>query len=148
MATKIIVNRKGEWINRARGFRVFLDGKEMGKIANGGAEDYPVEPGMHTLYCKIDWCSSEAFQIEIKEGETKFVKAASGMRYYPIGVVLLIISLFLGPLLDVLKLEKPANLSTIQLIILLPTLLYITYYMTFGRKKYILLKEDKDNFFN
>jgi len=49
MATKIILNRKNEWRNRARGFKVWIDGKEVGTIADGGSEAYPVEPGTYKL---------------------------------------------------------------------------------------------------
>ena len=148
MATKIIINRKSEWINRARGFRLFIDGKEMGKLSNGSSEEYQVEPGKHILYCKIDWCSSREINTDVKDGQTLFLKARSGMKYYSLGYVFLILSLILGPLLKLLNLPRPAHLSTIQLLILLPFLLYMTYYLTLGRKKYISLEEDKDNFFN
>ncbi len=148
MATKIIISRKSEWINRARGFKCLLDGKEMGKIANGGSEEYLVEPGVHTIQCTIDWCSSPELTIELKEGETRFFKAGSGMKYYNVGYILLILSLGSGLILKLIGLPRPENLSTIQLLILVPFLLYMTYYMSIGRKKYIALAEDKENFFN
>ena len=148
MPTKIIVSRKSEWINRARGFKFFLDGKEMGKIANGGSEEYLVEPGVHTLQCKIDWCSSPELAIELKEGETKFLKAASGMKYYTVGYIFLILSLGSGPIMKLMGITRPENLSTIQLLIMTPFILYMIYYLTIGKKKYISLAEDKENFFN
>jgi hypothetical protein len=148
MATKIIISRKSEWINRARGFKLFLDGNEMGKIANGGSEEYVVEPGVHSIQCKIDWCSSPELTVELKEGETKFLKASSGMKYYTVGYIFLILSLGAGPILKLMGIQRPENLSTISVLILVPFLLYMTYYLSIGRKKYIFLAEDKENFFN
>ena len=148
MATKIIINRKSEFINRARGFRIFIDGKETGKLSNGGTEEIIVEPGPHILHCKIDWCSSPERNFEIKEGETKFFMARSGMKYYSVGVVVLLASFLSGPLLKLLNIPRPENLSMIQFLLLLPLLFYMLYYLTIGRKKYISLEVDMDNFFN
>ena len=148
MANKIIISRKSEWINRARGFKLFLDGKEMGKIANGVSEEYAVDPGVHTIQCKIDWCSSPELHVEVKEGETKFLKAGSGMKYYTVGYIFLILSLGYGPILKLMGIARPENLSVIRVLIFVPFLLYMTYYLSLGRKKYISLEEDKDNIFN
>ena len=148
MATKIIISRKSEWINRARGFKIFLDGKELGKIANAGSEEYTVDAGSHKLQCKIDWCSSPEITFEVKEGETKFFKAASGMKYYTLGYVFLLVSLGAGPIMKILGIPRPANLSLLQVIILVPFLLYLFYYYTLGRRNYISLTEDVENFFN
>ena len=147
MATKIIISRKSEWINRSRDFKLFIDGNETGKIANGGSEEYFLEPGLHTLQCKVDWCSSPELTIEVKEGETGFLKTRSAMKYYTVGYVLLLLSLGSGPILKLIGISRPANFSTFQVAILIPFLLYLTYYLTLGRKKYISLKEDKDNIF-
>ncbi len=44
MATKIIINRKSESLNRLRGFKVFIDDKEVGAVKNGSSEEFVVEP--------------------------------------------------------------------------------------------------------
>src|SRR6478752_7075332 len=93
MATKIVVNRKSEWMNRARGFKFFIDDIELGKIKNAGSEEYPVKPGIHTVECKIDWCSSSKLDISLNEGEVKFLKVRSGMKYFGIGYILLLLAI-------------------------------------------------------
>jgi hypothetical protein len=148
MATKIIINRKSEWRNRAFGFRVLIDGKEVGMIANGGSEEYSIEPGVHTLQCKIDWCSSPELELTLKEGETRFVQAGSGMKYYNAFTVLMILVLLSGPVIKYLNLSVPENFTYLQLTILVPFLLYFIYYLSIGRGRYLLLKEDATNVFN
>lgn len=148
MATKIIINRKSEWRNRARGFRLLLDGKEVGKIANDASEEYPVEPGVHTLQCKIDWCSSPELEVTVKEGETRFIQTGSGMKYYNVFTALIILVLLSGPIIKYLHIAIPDGFTYWQLAVLGPFLLYILYYMTIGRNRYLILKEDTKNVFN
>lgn len=128
MATKIIINRKSEWINRSRSYKFFIDEKEMGKIANGSSAEYPVEPGVHKLQSRINWCSSPEISIEVKDGETKFLKTGSGMKFYTVGYVILLLSIVSPFLFHQLKIEIPANFATIQLVLIIPFLLYLIYF--------------------
>ncbi len=148
MATKIIINRKSEFINRARGFKIFIDGKEERKISNGGTEEFQVEPGSHILQLKIDWCCSPELNFNINGGETKYFITGSGMKYYSFSVVLVLIYFLSGPALKLMNISRPENFSMLQMLLLLPVVLNMTYYFTLGRKKYIELKEDKNNIFN
>lgn len=148
MANKIIINRKSEWRNRAFGFRVLIDGKEVGTIANGGSGEYPIEPGVHKLQCKIDWGSSPELELTLAEGETRFVQVGSGMKYYRALTILMIPVLLSGPVIKYLNLSVPENFTYLQLTILVPFLLYFIYYLSIGRGRYLLLKEDTNNVFN
>lgn len=148
MTTKIILNRKNEWRNRARGFKVWIDGKEAGTIADGGSEEYAVEPGKHKLQCKIDWCSSPELELTLKEGEALFVQVGSGMKYYSLFTALMVLVLLSGPMIKYLQLKVPEGFTYLQLAVLVPFLLYYLYYLTIGRKRYLLLKEDATNVFN
>lgn len=147
MATKIILNRKNEWRNRARGFKVWIDGKEVGTIADGGSEAYPVEPGTHKLLCKIDWCSSPELELTVQEGETRFVQVGSGMKYYSLFTALMVLVLLSGPVIKYLQLKVPEEFTYLQLGVLVPFLLYYLYYLSFGRNRYLQLKEDGTNLF-
>lgn len=147
MATRIILNRKNEWRNRARGFKVWIDGKEAGTIADGGSEAFPVEPGTHKLQCKIDWCSSTELELTVQEGETRFVQVGSGMKYYSLFTTLMILVLLSGPVIKYLQLKVPEEFTYLQLAVLVPFLLYYLYYLSFGRNRYLQLKEDGANLF-
>jgi len=148
MANKIIISRKNEWRNRNRGFQVFIDGREVGKIANGSSEEYQAEPGAHTIQCKIAWCSSPALTIVVKDGENSFVTVGSAMKLYNVGLVLALLVIVAGfGIPSLLHIPLPAYFGTVQLVVFLPFLAYLLYYQTLGRKKYITIAEDANNIF-
>lgn len=148
MSAKIILNRKREWINnRNRGVKVFIDQIEKGKIANGDSEEYMVDPGEHTMQCKVYWCSSPALNIDIKEGETKYLQLKSAMKYYGIGYALFLIGLLAGIFMTLTHIPKPSFFTWMQLTLLLPLVLYLLFYLTLGRKKYMVLEEDANSVF-
>lgn len=148
MATKIIISRKSEWVNRARGYKILIDGTEVGKLANGGSEEFQVMPGIHKVQSKINWCTSPELELEVKENETKFLKTGSVMKFYKIGYIILLLAIVSPFFFHQLNIAVPANYPMIQLAFSLPFLLYILYYLTLGKNNYSFLKEDKDNIFN
>ncbi|MFT3824953.1 MAG: hypothetical protein QM731_13605 [Chitinophagaceae bacterium] len=146
--TKIILNRKQEWINRARSFKVYIDGSEVGRIRNDSAEEFSISPGEHVVQCKVDWCTSRTVTINLRQDEKAYLKVQSGMKYY----LYLVIPLFIGVLLNLVwrtqgVAAKPAWFYIVQTMLILPALCYLFYYVTFGRKQYLLLEADKDNLF-
>ena len=148
MATKIVVNRKSELVNRMRPIQVFIDNIEVGHVANGSSEEFNVSPGIHEMKCKVNWFSSQILTVSITEGETKFLKVRSGLRYYAVLYILLILSLVAGLLLRLANIPKPDLLELCQAIGVAPFILYILYFFTLGRKKYLILEDDKENLFS
>jgi hypothetical protein len=147
MATRIVISRKKEWANRVQQVKVFIDNAEKATIANGGSEEYMVEPGMHTVQCSISWFKSLKLTAQVKDGETKFLVVRSGMKYYTVGYISLLVALVPGLLMRLAGIPQPSFFSWLQPALILPFLLYIVYYFSFGRKKYLLLEEDGDNIF-
>lgn len=148
MATKIVINRKSEWVNKRRDYKILIDGTEAGKLANGGSEEFTITPGIHKVQCKINWCSSPELELEIKDGETKFLKTGSEMKFYTVGYIFLLVFILSPLIFRQLGIALPAMYSTIQAAYLIPYLLYIVYYLTLAKNRYAFLIEDKDNFFN
>lgn len=148
MATKLILHRKSEFMNKLRGIKVFIDGMEMGKIANGGTEEYSVTPGVHTIQCKIDWCSSPVMDLTINSDESKFMQVRSGMQYFWIGYILILASLGSDLLFRLAHIPRPEYLPLLRIAIFIPVMLYLVYYLSIGKKNYLKLQEDKNNIFN
>jgi hypothetical protein len=145
--TKIILTRKGEWMNRARTFKVLIDEQRVGVIKNDSTEEYPVEDGTHTVRCTIDWCSSPSTTVELRPNEIVYLKVKSGLKYYwPLFILLIA-----GVLMNLVFVGNPANRPAwsvyLRMVLLLPALLYIVYFLTLGRKRYLLIEKDKDNIF-
>ncbi|MGK2862103.1 MAG: hypothetical protein ACSLE0_09235 [Chitinophagaceae bacterium] len=69
MAT-IILTRTSEYVNRLRDYGVYIDGKKVGTMANGETKEFNVSSGQHTLFTKIDWCSSPT--MTFSQGDNEF----------------------------------------------------------------------------
>ena len=135
MAT-FIINRTSEYLNRGRRYGIYVDGKEMGKMVNGETKEFNVSPGQHSVFAKIDWCSSETLSIDLNDQETKTLKVGgfkNGNWMMPVGFILLVLSYVLNLLFSVAYLFY----------LVIPLFLISLYYITFGRKKYLTLSEEK-----
>src|SRR5689334_21781248 len=77
-ATVIRLTRTSEWKNRIRAFAVFINGVKVGKIRNGQSVTFPIDPGDHELFIKIDWCVSNVVGLRVSEGDTVELSCGSG----------------------------------------------------------------------
>ncbi|MBS1599619.1 MAG: hypothetical protein JST75_15445 [Bacteroidetes bacterium] len=144
---KIILTRPSAWMNRFRTYSVFIDDVHAGTIKNGSSEEFLLTPGTHSITCKIAWYSSPVFSISMEQDSVEYLLVKSGIRYYSLMLVCLfagiIINLFYSQVMN----ERPLGIFILQLTLILPALLYMLYYLTVGKKNYLIIEEDKDNFF-
>ncbi len=133
---KLRVKRSSEWINRTRGFGLYLDENKIGVIANGETKEFDLEPGKYQLMAKIDWCQSQILEFELLENETKTIDVA-GIKYGNV-----IIPLFVLMFFGYFFLSIVFDVNVILLIFAgMAVYLYPVYYITFGRKSYIRMNE-------
>ena len=133
MAT-FTIKRKKEYNNHLKDFKIFVDGHLIGTIANGEVKNFEVPSGKHRVIAKIDWCSSSEISIDVSDSKpTKL--AVNGFKngnwLLPAVLVTLTVHFILQRTLDF---HYFGFLS-------LPFLLVYGYFLTFGRKKYLVLKE-------
>lgn len=144
---KIILTRPSAWMNRFRPYSVFIDDVHAGNIKNGSSEEFLLNAGTHNIKCKIAWYSSSVYTINIEQGSVEYLLVKSGIRYYS----LMLISLFTGIIINLFYSQfleqRPLGIFLLQLALILPALLYMLYYLTVGKKNYLVIEEDKDNFF-
>ncbi len=133
MAT-IRLKRTNEYNNRMRDYKIFIDGQQVGTIANGETKDFPTTVGQHTVTAKIDWCSSPELLIELKENQTSNLKVG-GFKYgkilMPVGLGLIVLHFILSKFAD----------FDYTIFLVAPLFLLMVYYLTIGRKKYLTLEE-------
>jgi hypothetical protein len=79
MAT-IKICRDSGYADRIRAYHVVLDGKKVMRISNGECVEFPVHPGRHELFLKIDWCRSNKINFSISEAETRVFDCGSSLR--------------------------------------------------------------------
>ncbi|HVX28077.1 MAG TPA: hypothetical protein VHB70_17145 [Parafilimonas sp.] len=133
MAT-IIISRTSEYNNRLRDFQLFLDGKNIGTIANGQTKEFEVTSGQHTILAKIDWCSSPEISLVLNDFEKKKLTVGgfkNGNWIMPIALGIIVLDFILRPVFH----------FEYGIVLVIPAFLLLLYYLTAGRKKYLILKE-------
>jgi hypothetical protein len=144
--TKIIVSRSSQWVNRLRTYKVLVNGKQVDAVKNGSSEEFLVEPGNNSVECKVDWYSSRPFTMNLQPGETAYLSVTSGMKLYWPFFMAIMVGVFLvfyyrrNP-------DKPEWVFPLTLVLIIPGLLYSVYYMTLGRKDFLVLQKDTKNIF-
>jgi hypothetical protein len=68
---RLTIERSNEWVNKIRKIDIYLDNEKLGAVGNGKAMEFDIETGTHTIYCKIDWCSSIPVTFEIGDDRGK-----------------------------------------------------------------------------
>lgn len=130
--TAIKVKRSSEYINALRTFEVLIDGVLVGTIRNGETKEFPVSVGRHSVRVRVDWCSSQEVFVDVDEGQAVDLKV-DGFRYsqvvIPIGLGILVLHIFLFLFTDI----------DYVIYFLLPIVLLLFYYVSFGKKKYLTL---------
>jgi len=67
----LVVRRpSGGWRDRARRYRIDVDGVPIGKLARDGELAVSVAPGLHTLRARIDWTGSNDVEVTAVAGQT------------------------------------------------------------------------------
>ena len=126
----LIIKRKKEYFNFLRNYQIFVDEKKIGEISYGETKEFEINSGIHKLEAKIDWCSSAVMDTNITEVEKKEVIVKSFM--YANWLVFA----FIGAMI----LSFVFNFKY-ALFLLIPLFVFTFYYITFGRKKYLVLEE-------
>jgi len=74
MTTLLVRRAKVTWQDRVRSYRVNIDDNEVAQVANGAEVEVPVTAGKHVVQLKIDWCQSEALEIDVPSGERQILE--------------------------------------------------------------------------
>lgn len=134
MAT-IRIQRTNEYNNRFRDYKVFIDGTQVGTIANGETKDFSTTAGEHSVTAKVDWCSSPDVTVTLKENEAVRMSVGGfkhGRTLMPLGLVIIVLHFILS------------ELAGFDYLILLavPIFVLFFYYLSFGRKKFLTLYQE------
>jgi hypothetical protein len=61
--------RANAYQDRARAYKVMLDGEEVGRVKRGESVSFDAAPGGHQLQLKIDWATSEPLDVQVAGGQ-------------------------------------------------------------------------------
>ena len=76
----ISIARTSQYANMARKIDVFVDEIKVGNLGNGERKVFELEPGLHRVHAKIDWCMTPPVEVEIIAGETIDLYCGSEMK--------------------------------------------------------------------
>jgi hypothetical protein len=80
----IRLNRKSQFTALFTQFEVYIDGHKVGSLGNHEQGQYEVQPGMHTLYLKVDNFKSKPITLNLNAGDT--IQLVCSPRMLGIGV--------------------------------------------------------------
>ncbi len=121
-----------------RDYKIFIDGQQVGTIANGETKDFPSTVGQHIVKAKVDWCSSPDISVDINDNQTKNLKVGgfrNGQFLKPIGLGLIVLHFILSKFAD----------FEYTIFLVAPLFLLLVYYLTIGSKKSLTLDEIDGN---
>jgi hypothetical protein len=136
MATIKIIRTK-EYSNLLRNYKIFIDGQSVGTIANGESKEINLTVGQHIVSSKIDWCSSPDILVDIKDNQTKILNVGAfkyGQYIMPIILGLIVLNGIMSNFVD----------FDYTVFLVMPMVLFLIYYLTIGRNRYLTLSELPD----
>ncbi len=75
----IIVKRGSSYTDRFRQYKIFLDGKVIGKVKAGTIFEAQVSEGLHKLVIKIDWGRSNYQEFSVGPRESAYFECGSNL---------------------------------------------------------------------
>ncbi len=145
---KIIINPKPSFQQRFRRLSIYIDGTNVGEAVKGNPEEFIVPAGVHTVQCKMNWYSSNTYEVVLNENDIKFLQVESNMPYFWLFYASFLLSLLSPMALKWLGVEKPANFEMIRAVVLVIVVLYFLFFNFIKRKSYLRVSEDSKNIFN
>ena len=67
MAQIEVRRRAGGYTDRARAYRVKVDGEELGRVSAGQTAQIEVSPGSHEVLMQVDWAKSPPIAVETSD---------------------------------------------------------------------------------
>lgn len=80
MSKSIIkIIRAPAYADSLRLYKIMVDGEVREEIADGDSKAFTIEPGLHTIYVKMDWVRSNKIKFETANSETTTFECSSNI---------------------------------------------------------------------
>lgn len=70
MSSTLVIERKKAFVGCARKLKVLVGDREIGSVANGKTESFPIPAGLHQVSVQMGSAASRPLQIEAAEGQS------------------------------------------------------------------------------
>lgn len=132
----IKIQRGSGYVDKIRNYKVFINNKQIGVISEGEIKEYNVSSGTHIISTKIDWAGSKDIIVDLKENDVINLKVENyTAKHWLISVYFIA---FITLVHIVLFITIDFQYTSLLFI---PVLAIMGYYLTFGRNKYLTLKQ-------
>ncbi|APG59807.1 hypothetical protein [Christiangramia salexigens] len=133
---KLLIKRNTEWANKLRDIEIVLNGETLSLISDNELLEFDIPEGEHRIQAKIDWCGSRILTFRITGDEVKRIEV-SGFVFskYLLPVALVVSFIYLA--LNLMSEINSLFLGTLMMFLFG----FMLYFITFGRKDYLQLKE-------
>jgi hypothetical protein len=85
MATIKVIRKKEKLLGIARKFKIYVDDKKIGDLANGAEEEFELPAGKHKIYCIQDIFNTPfVYEFDLNDGDSKVLIASYKKVYKPI----------------------------------------------------------------
>lgn len=129
----LIIKRSSEYVNALRKINIYIDGEKAGNVANGEEKTFYIPTGKHIVMAKIDWCSSKEISFYAFDNDMVQMKLSGFKNSKPFFLIvglLMVSQALLGIILKRHFFEPYLALIGV----------YMLYYITIGRKRYLTLE--------
>jgi len=79
MSAKLIIERESAYADSLRNYKVAVDGKVIGQVADGQTQSFDIRPGDHTLRLNLNWGRSTRIPFMAHEGEEVRFRCVSSL---------------------------------------------------------------------
>lgn len=131
----IKVIRKNTNTDILRKYKLIVDNNELEPIARNEIKEFDIAVGLHTIIAKLDWVGSKEIEFDIKDGDLKTFEISSFPQskwIMPLSAIFILVDIILQFFFPNFELF---------LYLAIPGFLLLIYYITFGRSRYLTLKE-------
>ena len=137
---QITIKRNSEWNNRGRRIGLYIDGEKIGTLKNGEIKKFNIEEGHHKIKARIDWCGSDNVEFDLSDNFNGYFEL-SGFKHgnWLTPLMGILGAGFFLPRLFTKNEIFGSEIANLLILIISPMFLYLLYYLTIGRNKYLQL---------
>jgi len=107
MNSMINIKRDSGYADQLRNYKVILDGKVIGEIADGKTESFKVPAGAHTLRLSIDYIKSNKISFECGSDEATNFECKNNLRGKRYFLLPLYLTILMSKYLTLRKTQTP-----------------------------------------
>lgn len=133
---KLIIYRNSEWANKSLSYSIYLNNAKVSEIKDRQMKTLSLPEGNYRLEVKMKWCGSQPLEFHLDKSEEKQVEITGftfSNYFFPAALGSVLLFIFHRTLYH----KSSLVLATLMMVFFG----YLLFYVSFGRKHFLQLKE-------